>query len=560
MSEQTDLIHSEEGVPVRTINVVEESLFRSLGSGLRPDVFPGSRESKLSVVSKRGETEDSESALMFVGKYGAYNPKGEWDSKYKGAPVVAFYYGNDGSVSRIYFSNNQNANMAIQELSPINPELTEMVESVKRQKGDLITDERGMYRLPQGIALRVIPFTTRMAETAHYDSRKERAALVELKNSGLLALPISKKEIYRGNPADSATVIQGEVAYITKGRGLHVGNTFGLADCIGLVVGDRQAGIYALAHIDGSVDINSSIPQVVGELRNLGAEQFEARLFGGTEQSAGIIEEISHFLQDLHVPIVEADVLHSTTGTSIGVSVDGVLYGNTFSDDNPSLQERMQQASNRGTMRAPLKTFYHPNYNIVENQPGDGSKEVGDWQNILYNTSISEDLRGLKRLLGASPGPIVNVWLACDEDKLGQFVDYANDQLGIDRQAVVEIDLRQTPVGFSIDQQLIDMAEQIRNLPGDKVVVLARGFEAWIAASENQSDWRLAKAGHDYDQIILHDNPEVQKIYREIYSEIGKKVIVITQIGKSLGGKPYKDALDSARGSQFATTIIQIDP
>ncbi|HDI02963.1 MAG TPA: hypothetical protein ENF67_00245, partial [Candidatus Pacearchaeota archaeon] len=154
-------------------------------------------------------------------------------------------------------------------------------------------------------------------------------------------------------------VVQKEYAVISGKKGnKKVANTYGLADCIGLVLYDKDNQIAAVAHIDGGTDIIASIPKLIYDLSEIGGKNYQARLFGGDRSSAKKLLELIDELRKHKIEIVEADILEGARTRAIGISTEGVLYNNVFYDGDPTINYRKKIVGS--CMNVPLKCHYKP--------------------------------------------------------------------------------------------------------------------------------------------------------------------------------------------------------
>ncbi len=332
-----------------------EKLVRNLGSAIRPDVFPGNGSS----VGVLNIESTGNKGLILQSMYGCFDSQGKWMQGVK-TTTAGFYYDDEGIVRKLYLGNENALSMTIADLTKVDPALTEFLTKIRDDMQAFATDEPGYYSIPRDVELRVKPFDDQKDAVIAYESSKKTRALHDLKESDLLNLPLSSKEPYHGPNTNVATVIQGEVAYVVRGRGKQVANTYGYSDCVAYIAGDKEAGVFAVAHIDGATDLDASIPALIGELRNRGGKNIEAHLFGGLDSSASMVLELVKRTEHEGIKIVEADILNGTRSRSIGVSTDGVFYNNKFSDLDPSEGDRLDGASSRGTYKQQLSTYYHP--------------------------------------------------------------------------------------------------------------------------------------------------------------------------------------------------------
>lgn len=192
-----------------------------------------------------------------------------------------------------------------------------------------------------------------------HDLSESEKAFDKLRSYGLDRLPVSPKSSYSGSLDTVVTVVQKEYAIISASKGdKKIANTFGLADCIGLTLYDKDKKVAAVAHIDGLTNVRDSVVRILEGLSVAGGHNYEARLFGGYKTSAKQLLDIVTVLKQKGVQIVEADILENAESRNIGISVEGDLYNNIFTDKDDSLDSRMQLAGLRPY--SPLRCRYRP--------------------------------------------------------------------------------------------------------------------------------------------------------------------------------------------------------
>lgn len=88
-------------------------------------------------------------------------------------------------------------------------------------------------------------------------------------------------------------------------------------------------------------------------------------------------------------------------------------------------------------------------------------------------------------------------------------------------------------------------------IAGKHALLLARGFENTIATLTDV--YLLNRFGHDWDQDVKEDWNLRERLIKQ-----RSHVIVLTQIGRSLGNDAYEKSIKTALISQFSDGIIEI--
>jgi len=319
--------------------ILDEALLVELyGDAIRTDVFPARRYSARTLIS--GNPTDS---FYFV--------DGE------GKTILLFKL-DQNKVTSVYSPRRVSEVLNfVDELAFVDPNLSkylsQLVKSSTRQ------GELGEIQINDEHELIFKPYSSRLNRVLEYDMKKSDEALEVLLSYGLDKLPIARKSTYKEDPSKVVTVVQKEYAVISGKQGdKTVANTFGLANCIGLVLHDVDNQVASVAHIDGSTDVAASIPPLIHDLSETGGRVYQARLFGGYKSSAKQFVELVNGLKGHGIEIVEADILEGARSRAIGISTNGVLYDNVFEDKDPTMADRMRVAG--VSMNVPLKCHYKP--------------------------------------------------------------------------------------------------------------------------------------------------------------------------------------------------------
>jgi chemotaxis receptor (MCP) glutamine deamidase CheD len=316
----------------------EELLVEFYGDAIRTDVFPGR---------------------------GYYSVR----TLTAGNPRDSFYFVDDKGRTILLFNLYQNRVTSIYSPRKVS-EVLNFVEELALVDPNLSNYLRSQLSTRQGVLgeiqidddeheLIFKPYSNRLYRVLEYDRKKSGEALEVLLSYGLYRLPISRKSTYKGDLSQVVTVVQKEYAVISGKLGdKRVANTFGLTDCIGLVLHDVYNQVASVAHIDGSTNVAASIPSLINDLSKAGGKVYQARLFGGYKRSARQIVELLNELERYGIEIVEADILEGARSRAIGISAYGELYYNVFEDNDPTMGARMIAAG--VSMNVPLRCHYKP--------------------------------------------------------------------------------------------------------------------------------------------------------------------------------------------------------
>ncbi|MCD6590805.1 MAG: hypothetical protein J7K72_02430 [Candidatus Aenigmarchaeota archaeon] len=319
----------------------EALLVEEFGDYGRSDVFPGKGHS-----IKTLKVGDPPEAFYFL--------------DHTGRTVLLFKFDEDNIVRSLYSPSSPSSCISFLRyyLEKIDPSLSQYLQSIiaphKNEGGEL-----GEIQINDGTELIFKPYSNRMEIVSDYEQKQIEKAYKELLSYGLDKLPISPKSTYSGNLDEVVTVVQKEYAIVSAKKGnKKVANTFGLADCIGLTLYDKDNQIAAVAHIDGRTRVRESVSSLLSDLADTGGQKYEARLFGGYKGSAKKFVELIAGLNQENVEIVEADILEKAQSRNIGISVTGDLYNNFFKDTDESIKYRMMMAG-VGAL-TPLQCHYKP--------------------------------------------------------------------------------------------------------------------------------------------------------------------------------------------------------
>lgn len=153
-----------------------------------------------------------------------------------------------------------------------------------------------------------------------------------------------------------------------------------------------------------------------------------------------------------------------------------------------------------------------------------------------------------------------HVILAGDEETGEKAVEDIREKLGIDERAVIK-------TTFPLDGRddltstLLELSDQIRTLPGDRVMIVVDGIEVRAAQLLREHPNQVGPSPahrllHDYAQQIF-DSSDVELLERTFEGD-GKKIILLTRIGKAAGEKAYADVLADAVQTRFKEDIYQV--
>lgn len=151
-----------------------------------------------------------------------------------------------------------------------------------------------------------------------------------------------------------------------------------------------------------------------------------------------------------------------------------------------------------------------------------------------------------------SPSPFFMFYLAGPDEARQNALAELMGQLDIKPTDRVEfeIDARR----LTMKSELFVFADDVRRLEGNRVMVVAKGFERLFVVEDRPTNYRV---GHDWDQQIREEISVDQELKNK-YREIGKQVVIVTTIGFSCGPAAYDRAVRSAVISQFKNGIIEL--
>lgn len=182
--------------------------------------------------------------------------------------------------------------------------------------------------------------------------------------------------------------------------------------------------------------------------------------------------------------------------------------------------------------------------------------EIGSEMDAMYKEPVKDIVSEWKTLVDIrqNDGKFFSMfWIAGPDEKTKPAIDYITRQLGIDKNAVIEFEIDSNQ--WDVTRDLGQSVNKIRSMNGNRVLMIARGFEKVLA---NTTDtYRLNRAGHDWDQDVLEHHEKTG--WSKPYSEINKHVVIITTIGLSAGQEAYDKAVKSAVGSQFRNGVIKLN-
>ncbi len=318
------------------VQLDEKLLIEEFGDATRPDVFPGKGH------SAKVLTTHSRRYFYFVDN--------------EGETIILFKFNKKNEATSIYIPKPLPEVLElISELEPVDQELSNYLTFILTKSPR--QGEVGEIQIDGETKLIFKPHPNVLNRVLEYEMKERDRALETLLSYELDTLPISEKLVYNGDLSKVVTIIQGEYAIINSKSEKNVVGTFGLGDCIGLVLYDTDNQVAAVAHIDGFTDIHPSISKLLYDLSEAGGESYEARLFGGSKNTAKKLVELIEELRKNEIEIVEADILEQAKSRDIGISTDGILY-NKLPITTDTIKERMMLAGTKGP--SPLHCHYKP--------------------------------------------------------------------------------------------------------------------------------------------------------------------------------------------------------
>jgi hypothetical protein len=184
----------------------------------------------------------------------------------------------------------------------------------------------------------------------------------------------------------------------------------------------------------------------------------------------------------------------------------------------------------------------------------------GNLEGKVHEGTISERVRHLKLHIdlddgGMNPSPDAPIftmgYCASNNRNFERFSEYVREYIGIDKKSVREVEL--DPRTRSLIDYFIEHKDELKNLPGEIIMVKARGFEKQYGL-ELRDEGRRA---HDYDQDVVEGFHLTDRLKKSIKG-LDKKIVVVTHIGYSKGKEFYEAGVKSALQSQFKKFFFEI--
>lgn len=173
----------------------------------------------------------------------------------------------------------------------------------------------------------------------------------------------------------------------------------------------------------------------------------------------------------------------------------------------------------------------------------------------IYNEPAADLVSRWSRIVNVNQQlrkPFSMFWVAGPEDKIESAINYIAEQLGVDRKSAIEFD--SDPNEWDVTNRLMQFANQVRSMDGNRLLMIARGFERVLT---DTTDWfRLSRAGHDWDQRVVEDPKNTG--WGKLYTGMEKHLIIITTIGFSSGPEVFEKTVCSALGSDFTTGFLEL--
>lgn len=164
---------------------------------------------------------------------------------------------------------------------------------------------------------------------------------------------------------------------------------------------------------------------------------------------------------------------------------------------------------------------------------------VSEWKNLVeMQRDFSE--------------PFSMFWVAGPDNKTALAINHIVEQLGIDRESIIDFEI--SPTESDLTNRLLKFADRVRLIRGNRVMMVARGFEGVLAKTTDP--YRLSRAGHDWDQAVLEDSENTK--WGKLYRVMNKHVAIVTTIRFSAGLEAYNNAVKSAVSSQFKSGILEL--
>jgi|SRR3989338_716901 len=179
--------------------------------------------------------------------------------------------------------------------------------------------------------------------------------------------------------------------------------------------------------------------------------------------------------------------------------------------------------------------------------------DLGD--DAIYHEPVTDLVSQWKRNVDIRQNfgkPFSMFWVAGLENKTALAINYIAEQIGVDSGLAIGFDI--DPKEWDVTNRLCQFADKVRSMTGNRVLIIARGFERVLAGTTDQ--YRLSRAGHDWDQNVLEDPNNTT--WGKLYTGMNKHLVIVTTIGFSAGSEAYEETVKSAVGSDFKTGILEL--
>lgn len=224
-----------------------------------------------------------------------------------------------------------------------------------------------LLELPEVTPEMVRKVTKEMAEKAERRAEANKTEEDKRARAATLTPDIPRQRDQMAEKEDAIRVLQHEVGITRADRPSRYIETFGGADCIVMTFYDPLTKTGALAHIDGTTNIDDSIDRIIELMQKSGVNpnQLIPSVIGGVKGSERIIIDIFDALarHQLSVADTNRDVLNVTNQTAIIMDTESGRLYNLVPRDGQSFRSEPGDISRSmiATMNPDIRIITDPN-------------------------------------------------------------------------------------------------------------------------------------------------------------------------------------------------------